>query len=168
MRPSLGRGQKLNAVSDEADPQLDALRLEWLRRLQAPRTHASASLPSAEWDPGRALAKVTKECGRDLLLMGFHRDGSQWLYPAEMLCLLEDSLLKVTMKPAPEDASTPAAATGTDGTGTSSAAPAPRVLSLQEAYFYVLGGATPVVDRTVYAVFAYLYRGGFILSLIHI
>jgi hypothetical protein len=39
-----------------------------------------------------------------------HRDGSQWLYPAEMLCLLEDSLLKVTMKPAPEDASTPAAA----------------------------------------------------------
>lgn len=182
--PTLGRGQKRNEVSDEADPQLEAQRLEHLRRLEAPRTHAIATLPVAEWDVGRALGRVTKTCGRDLPLLGFHRDGTHWLHPAETLALLEDGLLKVVLPAAAAEsggsaaaaaavaapAAAAAAAANDDAscsTAASSSASAqqqqpPHQLSIQEAYLLVVGGTTPVVDPTVYAVFAYLYRGGFI------
>ena len=136
--PSLSRGQKRNEVSSEADPQLDRLRLEWLRRLEAPRGGSSASQPIAVWDESVQLARVTRERGHDLPLLGLHQDGSQWLQPYEALCLLEEGLLSIR------------------------AADTERPLSVQEMSKIVLGDSPPLVDPTVYTVFCFLFRGGFI------
>lgn len=142
-----GFGQKLNTPQEDGDAVLEAARHEWLHMLEAPRGRSVNALATALWEPSRGLARVTREKGQDLRVMGFHRDGSQWLWPAEALCLLEDSLLALDMVPPSAQA---------DATQTTVR------LSVQEAYRLVLGGEQPIMPHATYAVFAHLYRGGFV------
>ena len=64
---------------------------------------------------------MLKTKGRDLPVLGYHADGDHWLWPEEVLCLLEDSLLAL------------------DHTANNSP------LSVQEAYLLILGSTKPLV-----------------------
>ena len=139
---SLGRGPKLNEIQISEDGEvLERQRREWLRRLEVPHGRSASSMPHALWEPSEKLARVTRDKGRDLTVLGFHAKGSQWLRPEEALCLLEDSLLAISVL-YPDGTQVP--------------------LSVQEFYRIVIGGPTPLVDHSVYSVFIYLFRANFV------
>ena len=164
---SLGRGQKLNAVSISEDGEaLERQRREWLRRVEAPRGRAANALPHAVWEPSVSLARVTRDKGRDLSVLGHHANGVQWLRPEEALCLFEDSLIALHVA-VPKEGKEASSADGSScpvdmssGGGIGGGGSAP--LSVQEAYQIVLGGSTPLVDESVYCVYAHLYRANFV------
>ena len=142
-------GQKLNDVSTAEDGEaLEVQRREWLRKLEAPRGRSVNGLPLAVWEPSQRMAKVVRDKGRDLTVLGHHADGFQWLRPEEVLCLFEDSLIALDILGVPADG--PERGTAT------------RPLSVQEAYHIIMGGATPLVDERTYTVFARLFRSNFV------
>ena len=113
-----------------------------------------------------SLARVTRDKGRDLSVLGHHANGVQWLRPEEALCLFEDSLIALHVA-VPKEGKEASSADGSScpvdmssGGGIGGGGSAP--LSVQEAYQIVLGGSTPLVDESVYCVYAHLYRANFV------
>ena len=151
MQAPLSRGAKLNeAAADGTDREmLDPQRVEWLRKLEAPRGRAAPSMPHAVWEPSRGLARVTRSCGPDVQVMGLTLDGAHYLRPVEVLWLVEEGLIALGIP---------------GGSEVLASGEVVAPISVQSTYQLVVGGARPLVDAVVYAVASYIFRSGFVCT----